>query len=238
MIKFSFLTSLTMSLFVWVHPSAFAQKPDKTPTPSTSTSAQSTSPVNAAQYLLQASALLYEQKNFSAANNILNTIDASSLTPDLKQNYTLQQATLALHNNDIAKATIWLNEPTLTQIPSSDLKKQITLHELRAKVFLSKTQFFDAAKEYLQLLSITEKNGRQPYVDALWDSLSKTDIATLNDAKNNTLASSNLYDWIELALITKDSSIENQDQQTAIKKWFLDHPNYPIPSPLKLNITP
>jgi outer membrane PBP1 activator LpoA protein len=233
MIKFRFLTSLAISLFAGAHSSAFAQKPDKTPTPSISTAPQSTSPVNAAQYLLQASALLYEQKNFSAANNILNTIDASSLTPDLKQNYTLQQATLALHNKDIAKATIWLNEPTLTQINSSDVKKQVVLHELRAKVFLSKTQFFDAAKEYLQLLSITEKNDQQPYIDALWDSLSKTDTVTLNDVKNNTPTSSDLYNWTELVLITKDDSIGKEDQHTAIKKWFLIHPHHPLPSPLK-----
>ena len=168
-----------------------------------------------------------------AAKNILAVIDTASLSPDLKRSYVLQQAALALTDNDTAKATIWLNDSILTDIPDDDTSQKNSFHELRATVFVLKNQFFDSAKEYLMLLSITitPKTDQQPYVDALWDSLSKTDATTLTDAHTQT-SSSDLYNWAELTLITKDASLDKQAQQTAITQWFAAHPNHPIPSSL------
>jgi outer membrane PBP1 activator LpoA protein len=172
---------------------------------------------------------LYEQKNFTAAKNILAVIDVASLPPDLKRSYVLQQAALALNDNDTTKAAMWLNDSILEDIPDDNISQKTSFHELRAKVFVLKNQFFDSTKEYLLLLSITPKTDQQLYVDALWDSLSKTDTATLTDV-HTKISSSDLYNWVELTLITKDTSLDKQEQQAAITKWFAVHPDHPMPS--------
>lgn len=227
MMKLILVIGLSIGLFlvsILMRAPTFAQTPNND-----SPAAQNTSSVNAAQYLLQAAALLYEQKNFAASKNILNVIDTSSLTPDLEQHYVLQQATLAIATNDSAKATVWLNESILTEIPEDDIKKQIMLHELRAKTFLLKKQYFNSVKEYLLLMKITPQTDHSAYVDSLWDALSKTDASTLSSAHLKE-SSSDLYNWAELALITKDDSISKENQQALIKKWFSMHPNHPKPS--------
>lgn len=238
MMKLILAVCLSAGLFVV---STLMRAPTFAQTPSTiasnkSGATQNTSSVNAAQYLLQAASLLYEQKNFSASKNILNAIDTSSLTPDLEQRYVLQQATLAIATNDSAKATVWLNESILTEIPENDIEKQIKLHELRAKTFLLQKKYFDSAKEYLLLMQITPQKDHPAYVDSLWDALSKTDKVTLSNAHLKE-SSGNLYNWVDLALITKDDSISKENQQAAIKKWFSMRPNHPKPSPLIKNNT-
>lgn len=229
MMKLILIIGLSIGLLLV---SMLMRAPPFAQTPSNSSSTkQNTSSVNAAQYLLQAAALLYEQKNLAASKNILNTIDTSSLTPDLEQRYVLQQATLAIATSDSAKATVWLNESILTEIPEDDIQKQIMLHELRAKTFLLKKQYFNSVKEYLLLMQMTPQKDHPAYVDSLWDALSKTDTSTLSNAHLKE-SSSDLYSWVELALITKDDSMNKENQQAAIKKWFSIHPHHPKPSPL------
>lgn len=241
MMKLLLRVCLSMGLFGVMHAVSFAQDSGKAPDTVTSvvtpTSATGLTSVNAAQYLLQASSLLYEQKNFSAAKNILAVIDVATLSTELKRNYVLQQAALALTDKDTTKASLLLNDSILDNIPDDDVSQKISLHELRAKVFELKNQFFDSAKEYLLLLSIAPTTDQQPYVDALWDSLTKTDTTTLTDVLTKT-SSSDLYNWAELILITKDASLDQQAQQTAISQWFTAHPNHPIPSLLKSTSQP
>lgn len=232
MMKFTSAHRLNVSLFAvsallsW---GCFGQTTD-TPLP-ISQPRNNTVSVKTVQYLLQTATLLYEQKNITASKNILNSIDTSLLTPELEQAYVLQQAALAVASNDSNAATVWLNEDILTEIPMNDIKKQTALHELRAKTYLLKKQFLDCAKEYLNILSMTPEINQQPYTDALWNALSKMDSATLNDERLNA-SSGDLYNWIDLALITKDNSLKEDDKKNAIQKWFSVHPHYPVPSEL------
>lgn len=192
--------------------------------------------VKTAQYLLQTATLLYEQKNIVAAKNILNTIDTSSLTPELEQIYALQQATLAVASNDSNAATVWLNEDILTEIPIHDQKKQIIFYELRAKTFFLKKQFLKCVEEYEKLIKVVKKTNQLPYVDSLWDALSKIDAETLNKERLKA-PTADIYNWIELELIIKDASLNEDDKKNMIRKWFLTHPNHPIPSELSAIIS-
>lgn len=234
MMKFIITNSLRITLLMFglaIQLKCFGQTINHLDAPPSPTPSKNVTSIKTAQYLLQTSTLLYEQKNIAAAKNILNTIDTSSLTPELEQTYVLQQAMLAIASNDSNAATTWLNEDILTEIPISDIKKQIAFHELRAKTFLLKNQFINCADEYTKIISLLPKTNRQPYIDSLWSALSKAE----NEALRNKLSkkpSQDLYNWIELSLIQKDTSINSEEKNSNLKKWLSTHPDHPIPSDL------
>ena len=206
--------------------------------------AQSAPPVEAAQLRLQAADRLSAQGNDLEASSILESIDKRRLPAELGLSIALEQATLALTQNNPERALRSLDFHLLP----TDLNRDqiIRLNIARAEAFNLFGNPTSAARELIAATQMTDdKSLQQSLHDQIWSVLSTADSGILQQEVQNR--NNNFFEqgWFERAAIL--AGILNFDeQQEKLFDWQLlwdQHPAASLPprsadTPLATDLSP
>lgn len=192
--------------------------------------AQSAPPEQAAELKVQAAENLVSMGNINDALSILESIDKRRLPSELGLSIALQQADLALQQDNPDRAIRSLD---FRAIPSDLNSAQIIqLNSARAEAFKQFNNPISAARELISASQLTHDRTQQQILhNSIWSILVDTDTGTLQQATQ--IRDNNFFEqgWFERAtMLAKGSDFHAQQEQ--LFDWQLlwdQHPAATLP---------
>lgn len=192
--------------------------------------AQSAPPIQAAELRSRAAERLAAQGNDLEAFSILESIDKRRLPSELGLSIALQQANLALQQDNPDRA---LRSLDFRSIPSDLSSEQIIeLNSARAEAFKQFNNPISAARELISASQMTDDASQQQTLhDRIWSILFETDASVLQQASQNR--DNNFFEqgWFERAAMLANIADFNE-QQEQLFDWQLlwdQHPAAKLP---------
>jgi len=190
-------------------------------------------------YLIQASQLMVDQGDYTAARNLLRAIAPERLNRTNYLNYTQ-----ALGGAALSEGAYFLAERTLTHqrleqnwAAMSD-QQAAPLRRLRAELFALQGKVEASLQERIHLgerLKDTEANHQNR--KALWHTLMTLERDQLRRNAQRT-DNRELRGWYQLAALGKDNQTTLEQQQARLERWQADWPRHPaneqLPDDLRL----
>lgn len=190
-------------------------------------------------YLIQASQLMVDQGDYTAARNLLRAIAPERLNRTHYLSYSR-----ALGGAALAEGAYFLAERTLTHerleqdwSAMSD-QQAAPLRQLRAQLFALQGKVEVSLQERILLSErLREPEAKLQNQKALWHTLMalERDQLTQNAQRTNN---QELKGWYQLAALSKDNQTTLEQQQVRLEQWQADWPRHPasqqLPDDLRL----
>lgn len=183
----------------------------------------------AEQLTLKAVKLLRENNQPKEAQRLLDTLDPNELPSELKADFILETARLALleQNLALAKSLLTTDHMQLLSIaPSLAQEKQTEISLLRSVVYEYSGEFFQAAQERIFVAPMLADEERLDNQEAIWQDLTAMPTEMLEVLSKNA-AHRDTRGWFELGWLYKayQDDLDNQIQQ--LNDWQTRYPNHP-----------
>jgi len=191
------------------------------------------------RHLIQAGQLMVDQGDYTAARNLLTSLNPKQLDPEDYLNYTQ-----ALGESALAEGAYFLAERTLTRErleqhwSYADDDQAADLRGLRAELFAIQGDIEASLQERIRL----SERSSDPEVasrnrKALWHTLMGLEREELAQNARQT-NSRQLRGWYQLAALGKDNQTTLEQQQARLEQWQNDWPRHPanrhLPDDLRL----
>ena len=201
--------------------------------------ARATSSPKREAYLIQASQLMVEQGDYTAARNLLRSVSPEGLNRSQYLNYSQALAAAAL-----AKGAYFLAERTLTaqrleqDWDSISDRQAAPLRRLRAELFARQGKVEDSLQERIHLgQHLKAPEAQLQNRKALWHTLMTLEREQLKQNARRT-GNRELRGWYQLAALSKNNQTTLEQQQAHLEQWQADWPQHPaskqLPDDLRL----
>lgn len=168
---------------------------------------------------LDAARLQIDSGLSSEAAVLLRDIDAEADLPtDLRVRYMLLSSELALLSSATQEAERYLESALFADIASLSQDTQITLRELRARVYVQTGQPMNAVRERVQLAPLLSADEQAANRNAIWAALAGSPRAQILSGGSSS-DSYELRGWLELLRLVSSNQIDIKAQLDAIAQW-------------------
>jgi len=190
-------------------------------------------------HLIQASQLMVEQGDYTAARNLLRAIAPGRLNRTNYLNYTR-----ALGGAALAEGAFFLAERTLTQQrleqswDTMSGQQAAPLRRLRAELFALQGKVEASLQERIYLGEhLQDPEANRQNRNALWHTLMTLERDQLTQNARRT-DNRELRGWYQLAALSKNNQTTLEQQQARLEQWQADWPQHPasqqLPDDLRL----
>lgn len=190
-------------------------------------------------YLIQASQLMVDQGDYTAARNLLRAIAPGRLNLTNYLDYTQ-----ALGRAALAEGAFFLAERTLTQQRLEQSwsamrdQRAAPLRRLRAELFALQGKVEASLQERIHLGEhLQDPEANRQNRNALWHTLMTLERDQLTQNARRT-GNRELRGWYQLAALGKDNQTTLEQQQARLEQWQANWPNHPaseqLPDDLRL----
>ena len=197
--------------------------------------AKESAPPESEKYRLLAVKLLLELKRLPEADTVFKSIMVNTLSDELKADYSLTGARLAidLFENESALELLNLYYDLLTSQP---IAVQIAAADLRAQAYLGLEKNIESAREYIFIAPFLSAESAMQNKELIWSTLMKTETDELQ-SYNQATSYSDFQGWLELALLTKENLDDLDLQLQALGEWTRRWPKHPAAINLPYELT-
>jgi hypothetical protein len=172
--------------------------------------------------LLKASKLSAKTEDWLSTEKLIKQIDSSLLDQQQIASYGVLYTTTYMALNRPKLALNWL------EANSNIVTSNIRLLQLKSQAYNTALQPIAAAKNLSELLTIsTNEKDIFKYNNQIWNILTATSSAVLEDSLANETEKSDFSDWLVLTLLAKDSTISLPKTQQKIIFWQNTVPAHP-----------
>lgn len=197
--------------------------------------AAKSSPPAKQDYQLNAVGRLLQDNQLSQAQQVLNTIDASQLTPAQTNEKTLMTAHLYLLQHQPELALNALNQ--VPDVPTLSQNIQIAYYQLLAQADLDMGNKIASAEDLMKLEPLLSGPAQQQNHQVIWQTLQQVPINELNaQLRYNTNATER--GWLDLAYTMKAYQKDPTLLNSELQNWQEEYPNHPANYLVNTHINP
>lgn len=176
------------------------------------------------EYTLKAVGYLIKDGSYERAKQLLNSIDESQISTEIKNEKFIIQAYLFNNTSQPQKALSNLSK--VTEVEKLSQAKQIFYYDLLARAYQDNNSPLESVSERVKLSQLLGHHTQQEWnTKLIWKTLQHQDIATL-DAARIEQSESDYKAWLDLAYLFKQHSQEDSKLHTAIVTWQQQHPDH------------
>jgi hypothetical protein len=177
---------------------------------------------------LRALELLLRTGALDEARQLIGTIQPAQTGQQLRLRLALAELALARQQPD--EALDLLQALTITE-PA----QRIRLMQLRADAYRQTGQYLEAAQQRITLDPLLDAAQREQNHFAIWEALNRLSVTRL-DALLPTATDFVLRGWLELASLSKTSTIGGGEQRPQLATWQQRYPQHPASQTLLLTL--
>ncbi|MFN7096939.1 MAG: penicillin-binding protein activator, partial [Gammaproteobacteria bacterium] len=175
-------------------------------------------------FQLQAVGRLLQDRQLIKAQQLLNTLNASQLTPAQINEKTLLTAHLYLLQQQPELALGSLNQ--LSDVTTLSQNVQIAYYQLMAQADKEMGNKIASAKDLMPLDSLLTGTLQQQNRQTIWQILQQVPLNELN-AQLNYATNPTERGWIDLAYIMKAYKNDATVLNSELQNWQMEYPNHP-----------
>jgi outer membrane PBP1 activator LpoA protein len=176
------------------------------------------------RYQLEAAEALFHAGLFAEANQLVEQLQAATLTPHQQMRLQLLQAQNALRQHDPDQA---LNLLAVPAAPAAEADLLARYHELRAHAFARLGNHLESAHEYVERERfLSDPDMIEANQTAIWDALSLLSDPALAQLQV-VPPPDTLSGWIALVRIAKGIGLKPEEVAQRIAEWRQSYPDHP-----------
>ena len=185
------------------------------------------------QYLLNAAQKYLEIHQAKTAQHILQAIDTTTLTPQLKSYWQLLQGRAFLLSGN-ANAAINTLQPLQNSQNLNPLQQQELLRSL-AHAYASIGDVSNSLIARNNLLTISSAEQKNNVLESTWIYMQSLDVSELDDISQNP--NNLIQGWYKLVLIAHQTNYSDRQLLAALQQWRSQFPNHPANKLLASNLS-
>ncbi|WP_423062944.1 penicillin-binding protein activator [Candidiatus Paracoxiella cheracis] len=176
------------------------------------------------EYLLLAADRLTQDRKIQAAENLLNDMSDSVLTPAQQVEKQILQAQLQLSKHQPDQAFALLNQAAASNTALAN-NWQVKLHQLLADTYQAQGNYLASITQEGEALALLPSNAREANLLQTWESLQSLSPETLQNLQQQATTPYQ-HGWLSLVLISNQTQ-NSQSLLQALKNWQQQYPNHP-----------
>jgi len=175
-------------------------------------------------YQLKAAGRYLQERNPSAAIDILSKIDTSEMPTELSSEKVLLEAYLAALTGQADHSLSLLKMmPNKTLLPNN---MQIAYHQTAAMAYQQNGDTLASAKSLITLDELLPSEQKSANEEKIWYELNALPLANIQDAEQYT-PQGVTTGWLSLAYIANAYKNDPRAMQSEITSWWSNYPNHP-----------